>query len=282
MMFVLPVYSYVLLSYVSLSLSHSSSTHNPGACGRTWSKLIQFASGFWTTETSGVLPQFTCWRFFDLFNCPCSSSVVSATVCWEMHHWPFLSGLLTLACRVFGSPPALILTESTHPCGAEACEWLISQSWGTGKETGTLVASLGHWWIPFSRFPSLHYSACIRASDLCGIPWNQMKTFPSAVSAVPLFLRFINSTPTKSHTHTLFHRKSAPFLLVRWIPCCIQVGEEITTAEPHASFNNSNMSQSRKDARRTMSYSGLVWGCSDMVEITNVCVWAYVTESRQM
>lgn len=183
-------------------------------------------------------------HFSDLFEFLGCFSVISE--CWDINKLIITS--LTQAHCVFGNLSALILTVSKHPCSA--IDMVIFYR-GTRGDRNT-DCSLRNWWTLCPHSPSLHYSACIFASDLCGIPRNQMKTFPSAVSAVPRFLGPIIPTPTKSHTHTCTLSHGECFLpFVRRIAHHIQAEKSEQLRNSHQSIMD-NMSWSRKEG----------WPCS--------------------
>lgn len=116
----------------------------------------------------------------------------------------------------FGSPLALIFTVSNHPCSAEPKRVIGRPISNRDTMRGTPTALWKTDGLT-SHSALLHYSACILASDICGILYNQMKTFPYVMSAVPHFFGSIIPAPT-SHTQALFLIWSASFHLLDGLP----------------------------------------------------------------
>lgn len=90
---------------------------------------------------------------------------------------------------------------SKHPCVAETINVIdrpiTYQDLGRGRNANSPHKNR---LIPVLHTPDLHYSARILSSDLWGMPCNQMKTFPFAVSADPLFQGIHHSQP-RNVTH---------------------------------------------------------------------------------
>lgn len=114
------------------------------------------------------------------------------------------------------------------------------------------------------------------ASDLCGIPCNQMKTFPSAVSAFLHFLGIHHSRPHKG-THALFHTGSASFHLLDGSPITYKWRNQNSWSKRHRSIMD-NMSCSRKEG-----WPCSIYHCSGMWVLNHggnygvcVCVRAFV------
>lgn len=128
--------------------------------------------------------------------------------------------LLMLACRVFGAPPAPILAESVHPCSAETTSVIDKPVLRDMKRNRNTFCSF----LDTDGFPShVSHLYILQPASVPEIPEEflrdfQMKIFPSAMSAVPQFLGFINPTPTKSHKHALFHEQSGSFHLFSGLP----------------------------------------------------------------
>lgn len=185
-----------------------------------------------------------------------------------------------LACRVFGAPPAPILAESVHPCSAETTSVIDKPVLRDMKRNRNTFNSF----LDTDGFPShVSHLYILQPASVPEIPEEflrdfQMKIFPSAMSAVPQFLGFINPTPTKSHKHALFHEQSGSFHLFSGLPTAYK-GQEKKSQQLnhiHQIIMAIDLKAGRKEGRpchRLLWYEGVgIWW---------VCVCVHMSH-RQM
>lgn len=239
--------------HTSLSLPPPTFLSPQALCDAVWRKLNQSASELLTTDFNFQCLKLTPFKlsfkigFISPFAPPqlqCVETFItdgSLTGCWHRH------------C-VFGSPDLLWIQTALQCWNHQV--WLTGQYIETRGETETLIALLKTDGFP-SHFLLLHYSACVLAADLCGIPCNQMKTFPSAMSAVPHFLTSIIPTPTKSHTQMHDFSWGVPPYIC-WMDCLLHTrGKSEQLKQSHWLIMDT-MSWSRKDVH-SIYHNFSVW-----------------------
>lgn len=181
-----------------------------------------------------------------------SHFVFRASTCWGIH-------------------PSLRLWQPTSPDP----RWiqtplylLITQGWPTSQSL------LDTWGRDRNTYCSLEKAIDYLESDLCGIPYNQMETFPSDVSAVPSLSWIYYSRP---HKLTHLHMRSASLRLLDGWPLCLWVKKSEQLEQSHWLIMD-KMSRSRKEGWTSLIYHH--FGMCVENNGGNLCVCVYVTKEE--